>query len=459
MKNFIYPRHVIFQLLAALCIVNNCSYLEAVAPAQSRAVNGNWPGFLGPCRNGKSEEIGIADSWPSEGLPVEWQTAIGSGHAAPVVSEGRVFHFSRFGDVVRLTCFDAISGTILWSSEYGTDYVDKMGFDNGPRATPQVDGPRVYTLGAEGVLRCLRVSDGQVEWQVDTNKEFNVVRNFFGAGSSPLIWKDLLLLGIGGSPAGGPDDIFAAVKDIQPNHAAIVALDKLTGKVRWQAGNELSSYSSPVMAYYAERPVLFYFARGGLLAIDPVGAKELAHFPWRAKQFHSVNAATPIVLEDEVFISEAYGPGGALVRFLGDSFEEVWSDRKRRRERVMANHWMNCIEHRGYLYGTSGYEPSELELRCVEWATGKVMWSTSEINRASLLLVDEKLICLSEDGTIRMVRSTPDHYEKIAEWKPVMADGSPMIKYPAFTAAALARGLLYVQGADRLLCLRLIADK
>lgn len=451
--------HTLFWPLVSICFLTEWSTVAADTPNEATTVAADWPGFLGPFRNGKSIEKGVPDSWPADGLPMVWQTVIGAGHAAPAISDGRLFHFSRFGDVAKLTCFDAKSGDVLWSSEYATTYVDKMGFDNGPRATPRIDGPRVYTLGAEGILRCVSASDGQVEWQLDTNKEFNVVRNFFGPGSSPLIWNDLLLVNIGGSPAGGPEDIFAAVGDIQPNNAAVVALDKLTGKLRWQTGNELSSYASLVMACYADRPVLFNFARGGLLAIDPVNVKELAYFPWRAKQFHSVNAATPIVVGDEVFISEAYGPGGALVRFRGDSFEEVWSDRKRRRNRTMANHWMNCIEHDGYLYGTSGYEPSELELRCVEWKTGKLMWSTTETTRASLLLADGKLICLNEDGTIRMIRAVPERYEKLAEWKPTMADGLPLLKYPAWTAPALARGHLYVQGSGRLVCLQLIADE
>ena len=69
-----------------------------------------------------------------------------------------------------------------------------------------------------------------------------------------------------------------------------------------------------MVASVGGRDVVFMFARGGLLAIDPAKGETLAEFPWRAKLLESVNASTPVVKGDEVFISETYGPGSALVR-------------------------------------------------------------------------------------------------------------------------------------------------
>jgi hypothetical protein len=214
-----------------------------------------------------------------------------------------------------------------------------------------------------------------------------------------------------------------------------------------------------VVAKIGGRDVVFMFARGGLLAIDPASGETLTHFAWRARLLESVNASTPVVKGDEVFISETYGPGSALVRFTGDAFEEVWTDRERRRERAMALHWNTPIEHEGYLYGSSGYHSPEAELRCVEWKSGKVMWSEPDMGRSSLLLVDGTLVCLSEDGTLRLVRATPQRYDELAEWELTGEDGSPLLTYPAWAAPALSRGLLYVQGKDRLVCLRLMNGK
>ena len=183
------------------------------APAQVSIEPGHtsdWPGFLGPQRNGKSAERGLPASWPVNGPPVVWQRPIGTGYAAPAISDGRLFHFARFGDIARLTCFNAETGAELWTCDHPTDYEDLLGYNNGPRATPVVDGSRVFTYSAEGILQCVRVADGKPVWRIDTMKDFHVVKNFFGVGSTPLVWRDLVLVNVGGSPPDSPPDVYSA---------------------------------------------------------------------------------------------------------------------------------------------------------------------------------------------------------------------------------------------------------
>ncbi|HEX3602163.1 MAG TPA: PQQ-binding-like beta-propeller repeat protein [Lacipirellulaceae bacterium] len=435
----------------------------------------DWPGFLGPTRNGKSDEHGLPKTWPAEGPPVVWQATVGTGYSAPAIADGRVFQFSRFENNARLNCFDAKTGTQKWTCDYPTAFEDMLGYNNGPRATPMVDGPNVYTYGAEGVLQCVRVADGQMVWRVDTFKDFGVVKNFFGVGSTPLVYGDLLLVCVGGSPPGGPTDVYAANGQVEPNGTAIVAFEKTTGKVRWKTGNELASYSSPVLAKIDGKDVVFLLARGGLMAIDPQKGETISEFPYRAKRLESVNASTPVVVGNEIFVSETYEIGSAVVRFDGGKFTELWSDGNRRRNQAMALHWNTPIEHDGYLYGSSGYHTPEAELRCVEWKTGKVMWSEPNMGRSSLLLVDGTLICVSEDGTLRILRPNPQKYAELAKWEYGVGEGedpatpgaivgkarssteanTALLPYPTWAAPALSNGLLYLEGANRLVCLKL----
>ena len=411
---------------------------------------GDWPGLLGPTGDGKSNETGISKSWGKDGPPLLWQMPAGEGYAAPSIAGGRLFLFDRHGGKARLTCVDARTGKERWRAEYATDYDDLYDFSNGPRATPLIDGERVYTFGAEGRLRCLRVKDGSLIWEVDTAPEFGVVQNFFGAGSVPVVEGDLLIAAIGGSPKDSPGIMSGEVRG---NGSGIVAFDKLTGEVRYKMSDELASYAGPVLATIGERRWGFWFARGGLVAFEPKSGKLDFRYPFRAKKLESVNAANPVVVGDTVFISESYGPGSALLRVSPGKYAVVRRETSRRRsEQSMSSHFMTPIHHEGYLYGSSGQSSGEAELRAVEHATGKIAWSQAGLDRVTLLWVDGHLVVFSERGRLLLVEATPEKYK-------LVADATPRLRYPAWSPPALSDGVLYLRGKDRLAAFELISKK
>lgn len=416
----------------------------------------DWPDFLGPQRNARSPETGLAADWAGRTPRLVWQCELGQSYGAPSISRGRLFHFDRAGDTHRLTCRNSESGAELWHYDIAADYADMLGYNNGPRTTPVVDGDRVYVMSPEGGLHCVRVTDGKRVWSLDTIKKFGIVKNFFGVGSTPLVWGDFLIVNIGGSPPGSPPDVYAAGGRVLGNGTGIVAFDKHTGDVKWQATDELASYASPVAAEIDARPWCFVFARGGLVGFDPrTGAVDF-QFPWKAAKLESVNASSPVVVGNQVFISESYGPSSALVRVKPGGCEAVWKDQERSREHAMELHWNTAVHHDGYLYASSGQHANAAELRCVELATGAVKWGEPGLGRSSLLFVDGRLVCLSEEGTLRLLRATPERYDVLAELTPKNDAGEPLLTYPAWTAPVLSHGLLYVRGADRLVCLDLI---
>jgi outer membrane protein assembly factor BamB len=329
------------------------------------------------------------------------------------VSQGKYFQLDREGDRVKLFALDAKTGEELWEFSYPTHYSDYFGYNGGPRCSPVIDDDRVYIYGAEGMLHCLKVESGELVWKVDTVEKFGVVQNFFGVGSTPVIEDDLLIVVVGGSPPDAQNVGPGALDRVEGNGSGIVAFDKGTGEVKYQITDELASYASPKLATIAGRRWCFVFARSGLVGFDPATGAVDFLYPWRAKILESVNASTPVVVADEVFISETYGPGSSLLKVHPGGYDIVWRDDDRRREKAMQTHWNTAVHHGGYLYGSSGRHEYNAELRCVEWKTGKVMWSEPGLTRCSLLYVDGHFVCLSEDGVLRLLRATPEKYDRL----------------------------------------------
>jgi outer membrane protein assembly factor BamB len=427
----------------------------------------DWPVFLGPTGDSKSSEKGILTTWDAEQPRLVWQHKLGTSYGAPTVARGRLFQFDRFDDQARLYCLNAETGEELWRYEYTTGYEDMYGYNNGPRCSPVVDGDRVYAYGVDGVLVCVRAIDGKPVWKVDVNSKFGVVQNFFGVGSTPVIEGDLLIAMVGGSP---PDSQLLAPGDlgrVEPNGTAIVAFDKFTGAVKYKLGDDLASYASLKLATIGGRRWCFAFCRAGLLGFEPASGKVDFSYPWRARILESVNASMPVVEGDEVFISETYGPGSSLLKVAPGQHEVVWKDNDRSRDKAMQTHWMTPVLVDGYLYGSSGRHPENAELRCIEWKTGKVMWSEPGMTRSSLLLIDGHFVCLGEYGQLTLIKVNPEKYEPVAEGDfaritdkngQVVPGPRRLLARPCWAAPIVSHGLLYVRGEDWLLCLELIPE-
>jgi len=430
---------------------------------RTRTSGSDWPCFLGPTGDSVSTEKGILSPWPEAGPRIVWHRQLGEGYGMPTISRGRLFVFDRAGNRARLHCWKSETGEPLWTFEYPSEYRDLYNYSGGPRCSPVVDGDRVYVYGAEGMLHCVRAEDGKLIWKIDTLADFHVLQNFFGVGSTPVVEGDLLIAQVGGSPKDGiARSIYQHPKG---DGSGVVAFDKYTGEVRYRVTDELASYAGPVLATLGERRWCFVFARGGLSGFDPATGKVDFHYPWRARDLESVNASNPVVVGKRVFISETYGPGSALLDVKPGACKEVWTDAEKGiREKSMQCHWNTPIHVDGYLYGCSGRHLANAELRCIELATGKVMWRKRGLTRTSLLLVDKHFICLGEDGILRLLKVNPEKYEEVSsvELKEPGANGKPdpqgepLLKEPCWAAPILSHGLLYVRGADRLACLELI---
>lgn len=432
----------------------------------TRKQGSDWPTFLGSNTDSKSAETGILTDWNQKSLRIVWQRPLGESYGIGSVSRGRYFQFDYENGRATLFCLNAETGEELWKFDYPSDYQDLYGYDPGPRCSPIVEGNRVYVFGVEGMIHALEVDSGKLIWKKDTNKEYGVIQNFFGVGSNPVLYEDLLIAMVGGSPADDQALPPGRLDLVKPNGSLIVAFDKSTGEEKYRTGNDLASYASLKIANLRGKPHCLAFARSGLFVFQPNDGKEVFSFPWRDNGLESVNASVPVVFDDKILISETYGPGGCVIDFAQTPPSVVWSDDTKRREKSLQTHWNTAVYHDGFFYGCSGRHTSNAELRCVDALTGEVKWSQPELTRTSLLYVDGHFISLGEDGVLQLIKATPEQYELVGELKlvepakfPLNVPGRPLLRYPCWAAPILSHGLLYVRGKDRLICLELIPEK
>jgi outer membrane protein assembly factor BamB len=397
--------------------------LSALLPVAAKA--GDWPQFLGPTRDGVYAGNGVAASWGNAGPPVVWRRDVGQGFSGPVVADKRLVIFHRVGDREVVDCLDAETGKPIWSDASPTNYTDDFGFDEGPRATPTIAGGRVYTFGAQGALICRDFAIGKPIWTVDTAAKFGAAKGFFGMACSPLVEGDLVILNVGGKPDAG-----------------VVAFDAKTGEVRWHATSDDASYASPVAANIGGARRVFVFTAAGLAVLDPKDGSVVSKFPWRAPIRASVNAATPIVVGDSVFLSASYDTGAALLRVRGRELEKVWSG-----DDSLSNHYATSVHRDGMLYGFHGRQEQGPSLRCVELSAGKVRWEVEGFGAGSILLAGNKLLVLTEKGQLICAPATPEGFKPSAK--------AQVLPFDCRAYPALADGKLYARSKDKLVCVDL----
>jgi outer membrane protein assembly factor BamB len=222
-----------------------------------------------------------------------------------------------------------------------------------------------------------------------------------------------------------------------------VAFDKGSGRVAWKGTDDEAGYASPVAATIHDRRYAFFFTRAGLVGADPANGKIQFQFHWRSRENASVNAASPLIIDDMVFLSACYGTGAVLLRVRDNGVEKIWSG-----DGILSNHYATSVRRGDFLYGIDGradpgFSPPP-SLRCVELKTGKIRWQENSVGAASLILAGDRLLILTERGELICAAASPESFKALARAQ-IMPD-----EVRAFPA--LADGFLYARGKDKLFC-------
>ena len=413
------------------------TFHAAPRPLDSAATTQDWPNFLGPTHDDVSAETHLLSHFPPGGPAIVWEMTKGQGYAQPVIAGDRLILLHRIDDNEVVDCLKPDTGERYWRVSYPTTYQDRYGYCDGPRSTPAIANGRVFTVGAQGQLHCLDLRTGQVYWRRNLLKEFKLKPNFFGVGASPLVDQDRVIINVGAP--GGP---------------CVAAFDAHSGKMLWGAGDEWGpSYATPVPGDVWGKHCIFVFAggesrppTGGLLCIDPATGHVDFSFPWRGTRHESVNASSPVVQGNHVFVSECYGSGGAMLDILPDlTCTVAWTSER------FGTHFMNALRIDDFLYGVDGHGPADAFFCCENARTGKELWRTQpewtdklgdrEIPlgtyRCNLLRVDGRCLCLGEYGHLLWLDLNPAGYKSVDRVWLIHAGQT-------WTPPVVSKGLLYV---------------
>jgi outer membrane protein assembly factor BamB len=342
--------------------------LALVLAAATTANADDWLYFRGANHDGKSAEKDWQSTFPEAGPKIAWKTDVGVGASSMVVAGNRMITMGNRNDKDVVSCLDVESGKPLWTFEYACPF-ERRSFEGGTAATPTIDGDFVYTFSHVGDLHCLTLAEGKVVWKKQVVNEFDGQTARWKYAGSPLVMGDLVYVDIGGP-------------------RSTIALSKKSGAPIWATGTQNAGYASPVAYKRGDKQGLMVFKGSELVAYDANEGTEWWRIAWSPRS--GVNASSPVLMGDKVFISSGYGMGGAMYDIAGAKPRELW------RNADLQTKTSQCIEHEGFIYAIS----ERGQLYCIDGATGKAAWSERGFGQGTLAFAAGKLIILSAKGEL-----------------------------------------------------------
>ena len=404
----------------------------------SWAKAGEWNQHRGPFSNNQADESIHSGSWLKSVDSLKWKTETPLGFSSFTTEKDQAFTLVAEEDedgLMREVCIslNLSDGKRNWSTLLGImDYKagggnsgapDNKGGD-GPRSTPSVRDGKVWVYDSDMKLYCLSAKDGKLLWKVDVLKQHQGINPRWENASSPLIWKNLVVVYGGGSGQ------------------SFLAFDKDSGSLRWKSGSELATHATPIIAKIHDLEQIIFFCQSGLVSLNPVNGKEI----WRQKFPYKVStAASPVVADDLIYCSAGYGVGAGLYEISkkGAKWQsrEVW-----RKPNDMFNHWSTPIYHDGHLYGMFSFKKyGNGPLQCVELKSGRIKWSEDGFGPGNVILTGENLLALADNGELALVKAQSKSYRELGRQK--------IVSGKCWSTPIISNGLVLARSTEEAACL------
>ncbi|MDF1546692.1 MAG: PQQ-like beta-propeller repeat protein [Bacteroidales bacterium] len=399
------------------CILSFLLLMQTFIASSQQSEPIPWNQFKGFYRNGVASGNTLAEKIPENGPKMLWKKKTGSAFSEITIMGNQIYTMlSEKTDSVSglefAVAFDAKTGNEIWKTLIDSIFIDVDGWGDGPRSTPAIGQDFVYSFSGRGKLTATSKTDGKIAWQVDFVKEFGSTIPRWGFANSPLLIGDLVVMEAGGS-----------------ENRAFIAFDAKTGKVVWAKGKGNSTYNSPSVANI-DGETQIIFANGIYLYSFNAQGDTL----WTLKTPIGNPTALPLVFDsNKVFISAIRNTGFIVAEFNKNGAKELINGT------AMKNDYSTSVYYDGYIYGFN-----VAALTCISATTGEKKWTKRGFGKGSLILVDDKLLVLSDQGKIIQVKATPDAYTEQGSFQ--------AIEGKSWTAPSFSDGKVYVRNLTEMAC-------
>ena len=382
----------------------------------------DWPTFRGADRTDVSTEVGLLKKWPSDGPPKVWMNQdAGLGYSGFAIVGNVIYTMGARDAMEYVIAIDAVTGKEKWSAEAGALLTN--GWGDGPRATPTVDGDKVYALSGKGSLVCLNVADGKPVWTASLTELGGKVPGW-GYCESPLVEGNLVVATPGGA------------------QGTLAAFDKATGKLVWQSAEwtDPAQYASAIVVTHNGARQIIQLTMQSIAGVNAADGKVL----WKT-EFPGKTAVipTPIFKDGQVFVAAGYGVGCKSVKIgEGNSVETVYESTD------MVNHHGGVILVDGNLYGYN----DKAGWTCMDFKTGAVKWTEKKLlGKGAIHYADGSFYLLEEKtGTVVLIKASPSGWDEQGRFtlSPQTTQRNP--KGMVWTHPVVSGGKLYLRDQELL---------
>lgn len=406
----------------------------------------DWPQYLGPKRNGTSDQKGILRTWPEKGPDVLWTANVGIGFGGPVVKDGKIYLLDRndkVGDNLR--CFELSTGKELWS--FGYDSPGSVMFP-GSRSVPAVDGKYVYSCGPNGDLYCIDINTHKPVWKKNVWTDFGGEKiPTWAISQCPLVYGDLVILAS------------------QAPKAGVVAYEKLTGKVKWSTESiGPTGYVSPAIVKIGKEDHVVMItaaegrgpeAKGGkVVGIDPLTGKILWEYTnWQC----SIPAPSAVDAgEGRILITGGYQAGAAMIK-IEKKADGTYSVAELYKNRDFGAHTQPPVLVNGFFYAQYTTNERKDGLVCMS-IDGQIRWKTARsplFDKGGIILADGLLLCTDGASMLYLVEPDPAAFKPVASAELLKGESGDQ-RFPTqnWAPIALSNGKLLIRDQSRLMCVK-----